>query len=103
MKIRSNSLFAKLTEDQCDALVAVSYSMRLDELVKVVEENAKLGWRKLECENARSGVKLLPKVRELLMDATRKPEERLAMALECLGVEGGKLLTAGSEAVQAEG
>src|SRR5258706_7484540 len=37
MKIRSDSPFAKLTEDQCDMLVALSPTMRLDELVKVVE------------------------------------------------------------------
>jgi hypothetical protein len=60
--------------------------------VKVAEENAKLGWRKLECENARSGLKLLPKVRELLSDGTRSCEERVRMALDCLGAEGAKLL-----------
>ena len=60
--------------------------------VKVVEENAKLGWRKLECENARSGLKLLPKVRELLSDGTRSLEERVWMAPDCLEGEGAKLL-----------
>jgi hypothetical protein len=65
--------------------------------VKVAEENAKLGWRKLECENARSGLKLLPKVRELLSDGTRSFEERVGMALDCLGAEGAKLLAERTE------
>ena len=65
--------------------------------VKVAEENAKLGWRKLECENARSGLKLLPKVRELLTDGTRSFEERVGMALDCLGAEGAKLLVERTE------
>lgn len=60
--------------------------------VKILEENAKLGWRKLEIENAKSGLQLLPKLRELLMDASRPAEERVAGALACLGIEGGGLL-----------
>ena len=64
--------------------------------VKVAEENAKLGWRKLECENARSGLKLLPKLRELLSDGTRSWEERVRLALDCLGGEGAKLLMEGN-------
>jgi hypothetical protein len=66
--------------------------------VKVAEENAKLGWRKLESENARSGVKLLPKVQELLMDANRSFEERVKCALEVMQVEGAKLLSSGGSA-----
>ena len=60
--------------------------------VAVAEENARLGWRKLECENARSGLKLLPKVREILADPGAPAEERIARALECLGREGALLL-----------
>ena len=60
--------------------------------VKVAEENAKLGWRKLECENARSGVKLLPKALELLTDANRSFEERVNGAIRLLQVEGAKLM-----------
>ena len=37
MKIRSDSAFAKLTEDQSDMLVALSDSMTLEQLVKVVD------------------------------------------------------------------
>ena len=84
-----------------ESLKAEKEKERLWELeerkVKVAEENAKLGWRKLECENARSGLKLLPKVQELLMDGKRSFEERVRMALDCLGVEGAKLLVERSE------
>jgi hypothetical protein len=84
-----------------ESLKAEKEKERLLELeerkVKVAEENAKLGWRKLECENARSGLKLLPKVRELLSDGTRSFEERVGMALDCLGSEGGKLLVERTE------
>jgi hypothetical protein len=53
--------------------------------VKVLEENAKLGWRKLECENARAGLKALPRVREVLADASRAEGERISEALQILG------------------
>lgn len=55
-----------------------------DRKVKVLEENAKLGWRKLELENARAGLKLLPKAREILMDASLSAEQRVAGALQAL-------------------
>jgi hypothetical protein len=64
--------------------------------VKVAEENAKLGWRKLECENARSGLKVLPKIRVILTDTTKDSDARAAEALACLGSEGAQLLTSGS-------
>ena len=60
--------------------------------MKVAEENAKLGWRKLESENARSGVKLLPKALELLTDSNRSFEERVNGAIQLLQVEGARLL-----------
>jgi len=65
--------------------------------VRVAEENAKLGWRKLESENARSGVKLLPKALELLTDSNRTFEDRVKGALEVLQVEGAKLLVQRTE------
>jgi hypothetical protein len=64
--------------------------------VKVAEENAKLGWRKLECENARAGLKLLPKIRAILTDTTKGLEGRVAEALACLGNKGGPMLTSNS-------
>jgi hypothetical protein len=67
--------------------------------VKVAEENAKLGWRKLECENARSGLKVLPKIRAILTDATKDSDARVAEALACLGSDGAQLLTSGSAAM----
>jgi hypothetical protein len=53
--------------------------------LKILEENAKIGWRKLECENARAGLKALPRIREILMDTSKPVEERLAGALQFLG------------------
>jgi DNA primase len=67
--------------------------------VKVAEENAKLGWRKLECENARAGLKVLPKIHAILTDATKDSDARVAEALVCLGSEGAQLLTSGSAAM----
>ena len=60
--------------------------------VKALEEATKIRWRKLESENARSGLKLLPKVREILADESARADERIARALECLGREGALLL-----------
>jgi len=53
--------------------------------VKVQEEAAKIAWRKLESENARSGLKALPRIRELLMDTAKGLEERVSGALQILG------------------
>src|SRR5688572_28451299 len=65
--------------------------------VKVAEENAKLGWRKLESENARWGVKLLPNALELLMDSNRSFEERVNGAIPLLQVHRAKLLAVESQ------
>lgn len=55
-----------------------------DRALKVTEENAKLGWRKLEWQKAESAVRLLPKLRELLEDSTVGAEEKVKRALGCL-------------------
>lgn len=63
-----------------------------DRALKVTEENAKLGWRKLEWQKAESAVRLLPKLRELLSDTTLTADEKVAKAMGCLTVrleEGG--------------
>jgi len=60
-------------------------AMELEERkVKVAEENAKIGWRKLEYEQARAGLKALPRIRELLMDSSRSTEDRVAGSLQLL-------------------
>jgi hypothetical protein len=63
--------------------------------MKVAEENAKLGWRKLELQEARSALRLLPAIRAILVDEEMAAEERVARARECLMTGGGKLLLAG--------
>jgi len=63
-----------------------------DRKAKAAEENAKIGWRKLEMQGAQSALKLLPQVRDALMDASVSAEERIARALKCLMEGGGKLL-----------
>jgi hypothetical protein len=60
--------------------------------MKVAEENAKLGWRKLELQQARSALRLLPAIRAILMDGEMAAEERVARARECLMAGGGQLL-----------
>lgn len=64
--------------------------------MKVAEENAKLGWRKLELQQARSALRLLPAIRAILMDGEMAAEERVARARECLQTLGAKLLGPGS-------
>jgi len=59
---------------------------------RVAEENAKLGWRKLELQAAQSALKLLPAIREALMDGSASAEEKVTKALGCLMKEGGELL-----------
>ena len=68
-----------------------------DRALKVTEENAKLGWRKLEWEKAESAVRLLPKLRELLADPSASAEEKVARAMGCLAIreEGRAALVAG--------
>jgi hypothetical protein len=62
------------------------------------EENAKQEWRRQELEDARSALKLLPKITQILMDEEGTAEERLARAREVLGAGGGKLLVERTEA-----
>src|SRR5687768_13996943 len=50
--------------------------------MKVAEENAKLGWRKLELQEARSALRLLPAIRAILMDGEMGAEERVAKMRE---------------------
>ena len=56
------------------------------------EENAKQEWRRQELEDARSALKLLPKVTEVLMASEGSADEKLARAREILGRSGAKLL-----------
>jgi hypothetical protein len=60
--------------------------------MKVAEENAKLGWRKLELEEARSALRLLPTILQVVTGSEGTPEERLAKVKELLMSGGGKLL-----------
>jgi hypothetical protein len=60
--------------------------------MKVAEENAKLGWRKLELQQARSALRLLPTIRAILLEGEMGAEERVARAREFLMRDGGKLL-----------
>jgi hypothetical protein len=63
-----------------------------DRKAKAAEENAKIGWRKLEMAAAQSALSLLPQIREALMDASVSAEEKVRRALECLMKGGGALL-----------
>jgi hypothetical protein len=56
------------------------------------EENAKQEWKRQELEDARSALRLLPKVTEILMSTEGTAEERLARAREVLGTGGARLL-----------
>ena len=68
--------------------------------MKVAEENAKLGWRKLELQQARSALRLLPAILQVVTGGEGTAEERLAKVRELLTVGGGKLLlTSGSDCV----
>jgi hypothetical protein len=64
----------------------------------VAEENAKIGWRRLELERGKSALRLLPKMQEALTEGNGTAEERLARVREILMVGGGKLLAAGEDA-----
>jgi hypothetical protein len=67
---------------------------------ELAKENAKLGWRKLELQQARSALRLLPAIRAVLMDGEMAAEERLGKVRELLMGGGGKLLlTNGSDCV----
>jgi hypothetical protein len=61
------------------------------------EENAKQEWKRQELEDARSALRLLPKLSEILMGTDGTAEERLARAREVLGAGGGKLLVERNE------
>jgi hypothetical protein len=63
-----------------------------DRAMKVAEENAKLGWRKLELQEARSALKLLPQILKVVTGSEGTSDERLAKVREMLTVGGGKLL-----------
>jgi hypothetical protein len=56
------------------------------------EENAKQEWRRQELEDARSALKLLPKLAEILMGGEGTDAERVARAREILGSGGPRLL-----------
>ena len=60
--------------------------------MKVAEENAKLGWRKLELQEARSALRLLPAILQVVTGGDGTAEERLAKVRDILTVGGGKLL-----------
>ena len=84
--------FKMMTEEKKHAEMAAIEERK----ARAAEENAKIGWRKLELQAAHSAVKLLPQVREALMDASISAEERVKRALGCLMEGGAKLLlTAG--------
>jgi len=84
-------VFAALNDEQSKAKMIEIEERK----VMVAEDNVRLGWRKLECENARAGLKVLPRLREVLTDTTKNANDRVALALECLGTAGMPLLAAG--------
>jgi hypothetical protein len=80
-------MFKAMNEEKVRArMVAVE-----ERKARVAEENAKLGWRKLELQAAQSALKLFPAIRETLMDGSTSAEERVRRALECM-MKGGALL-----------
>ena len=58
------------------------------------EENARQEWKRQELEDARSALKLLPRITEILMSSEGSAEERLASARELLSAGGARLLLA---------
>jgi hypothetical protein len=60
--------------------------------MKVAEENAKLGWRKLELQQARSALRLLPAILQVVTGGEGTAEERLGKVRELLMSGGGQLL-----------
>jgi hypothetical protein len=60
------------------------------------EENARQEWKRQELEDARSALKLLPRITEILMGNEGTAEERLARAREVLGSGGARLLLNGT-------
>jgi hypothetical protein len=56
------------------------------------EENAKIGWRRLELKQAESALKLLPKVAEILSEEGGNAEEQMRRMRAMFMRGGGKLL-----------
>lgn len=65
--------------------------LKEDRTLALEEENAKQEWKRQELEDARSALKLLPRIAEILMGSEGTAEERLAQAREILGGGGAKL------------
>jgi hypothetical protein len=61
------------------------------------EENAKTGRRRLELEQAKSALRLLPVVQQLLTEGNGTAEERLARIREVFMAGGAKLLAKGGD------
>ena len=57
----------------------------------VMEENAKIGWKKLELKRAEAALRLLPRLRAVLEEGHGTAEEKLARVKEALGM-GRRLL-----------
>ncbi len=62
----------------------------------VAEEKARIGWRKLELEQAKSVMRLLPAIRAALMEGAARVGERGANVGELLLAVGGRLLGEGN-------
>jgi hypothetical protein len=58
----------------------------------VAEETEKPGWRKLELREARSALRLLPAILQVVTGEEGTAEERLGKVRELLMAGGGKLL-----------
>ena len=61
------------------------------------EENAKQEWKRQESEDARSALRLLPKIMEILMSTEGTAEERLGKARNILATGGARLLVERNE------
>lgn len=61
------------------------------------EENAKQEWKRQELEDARSALRLLPKIMEILMSTEGTAEERLGKARNILATGGARLLVERNE------
>jgi hypothetical protein len=86
---KTKELYELMKEEQKeDRLLALQ-----ERRMSLEEENAKQEWRQAELEDARSALKLLPVVAEILNSVEGTAEERLARAREVLGARGARLLT----------
>jgi hypothetical protein len=61
------------------------------------EENAKQEWKRQESEDARSALRLLPKIMEILMSTEGTAEERLGKARNIMATGGARLLVERNE------